>query len=257
MANVVAVQVETRQLSGKVAVVTGAGTGIGACCALELARLGASVVLAGRRAEPLDDVVHKIVAGAGSALAIAADVTSEAAMENLVAQTLQRFGRLDFAVNSAGVGHNGPVLETDAAAFDRVMKTNVFGTFFAMRAELKAMLATGGGAIVNVASIAGVRGFPNLSAYAASKHAVVGLTRSAALEYATRGIRINAIAPGTTDTELLARLPGPVRDKLAAATAMQRLAMPGEIARGILYLLLDATYSTGMVLSADGGAATS
>ena len=250
-------QVEARRLAGQVALITGAGTGIGACCALELARLGASVVLAGRRAEPLDDVAHKIVASAGSALAIPADVTSEEAMEDLVAQTMQRFGRLDFAVNSAGIGNKGSVLETDAAAFDRVMKTNVHGTFFALRAELKAMLATGGGAIVNVASIAGLRALPGLSAaYTTSKHAVVGLTRSVALEYATHGIRINAIAPGTTDTELLARLPGPVREKLAAASAMHRMAMPIEIVRGILYLLLDATYSTGLVLSADGGVAT-
>ncbi|WP_226576356.1 SDR family NAD(P)-dependent oxidoreductase [Acuticoccus sediminis] len=240
-------------LAGKVALVTGGGTGIGASTALQLAQLGATVVVAGRREGPLQATVDRIEAAGAAAWAHRADVTDEAAVEDLVAAVVDRAGGLHLAVNSAGGGFLGDIGETDAATFDAVMRVNAYATFFSMRAELRAIEASGGGAIVNVSSTAGIRGLPQFSAYSAAKHAVVGMTRCVALEAAGRGVRINAVAPGTTATDMIDQLPTEVKDALAAACALQRIADPEEIARSIVHLLTDATYCTGMVLPVDGG----
>jgi A-factor type gamma-butyrolactone 1'-reductase (1S-forming) len=192
------------RLRGTVSIVTGASSGIGAATARLLATLGGSVVLMARRKDRLDGVVADIRDAGGSAAAYAGDTTEQADMEGAVALARAEFGHLDYAVNNAGMPGRGRFLEIETERFDQVLNVNLRGVFLAMRAELPALLARGSGAIVNVASVGGLVGVPNLSAYTASKHAVVGLTRSVALEYATTGIRINAVAPGGTDTALLA-----------------------------------------------------
>ncbi|WGF89545.1 SDR family NAD(P)-dependent oxidoreductase [Marinivivus vitaminiproducens] len=246
-------QVSRDALADKVALVTGGGSGIGACTATQLGELGATIVVAGRREAPLNAVVSEIVEAGGIAWAHPVDVTEEAAVDDLVSAVTDRFGGLHLAVNCAGDGHMSELVETEAASFDHVMRVNAYGTFYTMRAELRAIEASGGGAIVNVSSTAGVRGFPHLSAYCAAKHAVVGMTRSVALEAAGRGVRVNAVAPGTTATELLDRLPSDARQAMADACTLQRLGRPEEIAESIVYLLTRASYSTGLILAVDGG----
>lgn len=243
----------TRRLAGKVAIVTGASSGIGEATARELSRLGACVVLVARRHDELQRVVASLRTAGGDAELYAGDVTSANDNQRMVTTAMERFGRLDYAVNNAGTGTPGEFLNIELEDFDRTMNTNVRAVFLAMQAEIPAMLRSGGGAIVNTASVGGIIGVPMLSAYVASKHAVVGLTRSVALEYATRGIRVNAIAPGSTETAMLSSSTEEQRETLVKAAAMKRVADPIEIARGIVYLLADATFTTGTVLSATGG----
>lgn len=245
------------RLRGKVAVITGASSGIGEATARALARLGARVVLAARRSDQLERVARGIGATGGEALPLVTDTTRRDDLDRMVRTAMDRYGRLDYAVNNAGAGGHGPFLDSTVDDFDRIMGTNVRGVFLAMQAEIPAILGSGGGAIVNTASVGGLVGIPGISSYVASKHAVIGLTKSVALEYATKNIRINAVAPGTTETELLSRLPAEQKTELANGTAMKRLADPMEIARGIVYLLVDATFSTGTVLVADGGLSAS
>jgi NAD(P)-dependent dehydrogenase (short-subunit alcohol dehydrogenase family) len=241
------------RLMGTVSVVVGASSGIGAATARLLAEMGSKVVLAARRSDQLDEVVASIANAGGTAIAQVTDTTSSGDLEALIAMTLREFGHLDYAVNSAGISGRGDFLLTAIEDFDHVMDVNFRGTLLAMRSELPAMLANGSGAIVNVASVGGIVGVPGLSAYVASKHAVVGLTKSVGLEYATRGVRINAIAPGGTNTEMLASGTQEQHDFLASLAPMQRVSEPIEIAKSIVYLLVDATYTTGLTLPADGG----
>ncbi len=245
--------VADRRLAGKVAVITGASSGIGEATARELARLGASVVLAARRLDRLQAVVADIEAAGGAAYPVATDTTKADDLARMVDAAISQFDRLDYAVNNAGASGRGAFMEVKPEDFDRVMETNLRGVFLAMQAEIPALLATGGGAIVNTASVGGLVGVPGLSSYVASKWAVIGLTKSVALEYATKGIRINAIAPGGTATEMLAGGTQEQRDFLASLAPMKRIADPAEIARGIVYLLADATFTTGIALPADGG----
>ena len=240
-------------LSGKVAVVTGASSGIGAATAQLLAEGGAQVVLAARRADRLDEVVDSITARGGAAVAQVTDTTNADDLHAMVERAQREYGHLDWAVNSAGAPGRAPFLDLSMEQFDNVMNVNVRGVLLAMRAELPAMLDNGSGAIVNVASVGGLVGVPGLSAYVTSKHAVVGLTKSVGLEYATRGIRVNAVAPGGTNTEMLSSGTQEQRDFLASLAPMRRISEPQEIARSIIYLLADATYTVGLTLSADGG----
>ncbi|HXP53589.1 MAG TPA: glucose 1-dehydrogenase [Streptosporangiaceae bacterium] len=244
---------QTPGLNSKVAVVTGANTGIGAATARALAARGVSVVLAARREDKLSEVVAGITKAGGAAVACPADVTSEADVVRMVGTAQERFGRLDFAVNNAGTSARGRLMDLDIGAFDRAMAVNFRGTLLSMRAEIPALERAGGGSIVNVASVGGLVGVPGLSAYTSSKHAVVGLTKSVALEYAEQGIRINATAPGGTATEMLNSGTPEQRDFLASYSAMKRVAEPGEIAAAIVFLLTDATFCTGTVLACDGG----
>lgn len=247
--------ITAQRLEGKVAVVTGASSGIGAATARALVAQGAAVVLAARRADRLDGLVAEIRSGGGRAVAQATDTTSEADLAAMVERAISEFGHLDWAVNNAGASGRGPFLKLPLEDFDRAVEVNLRGVILAMRAEIPAMLDNGGGAIVNTASVGGLVGVPGLSAYTASKHAVIGLTKSVGLEFATRNIRVNAVAPGGTNTEMLASGTQEQRDFLASLSPMKRIADPDEITAAIIYLLADATFTTGSVLSADGGQA--
>ncbi len=242
-----------RRLEGKVAVITGASSGIGAATARALAAHGAVVVLAARRADQLKVVAAEITSSGGTAVDQPTDTTSAADLSRMVNRARTEFGHLDWAVNSAGVPGRASLLDISMDFFDHVLEVNLRGVMLAMRAEIRAMLDNGGGAIGNVASVGGLVGVPGLSAYTASKHAVIGLTRSAGLELATRNIRINAVAPGATATEMFNSGTQQQQDYLASLSAMKRVSDPAEIAAAIIHLLTDATFSTGITLAADGG----
>jgi NAD(P)-dependent dehydrogenase (short-subunit alcohol dehydrogenase family) len=230
-------------LEGKVALVTGAASGIGRATAALLARSGARVVASDLRAG--DGVV-------------AADVTDGEAMRAVVARAVETYGRLDLAANCAGVGGgHGATHEYPEAEFDRIVAINLRGTWLSMRAELEAMLRAGGGAIVNVSSTLGLRGSPFAAPYSASKHGVLGLTKTAALEYAQQGIRVNAVCPGAIDTpmmdETFERFPG-FRETLTAYVPMGRMGGPEEVAGAIAWLCSDAaSFVTGEALTVEGG----
>ncbi len=243
----------TDRLAGKVAIVSGASSGIGEATARELARLGAAVVLLARGKDDLEDVAKDIETKGGTASAVVADVTNAEDHKRAVKVALDRYGRLDYAVNNAGMPGRSPFLESSPDDFLHVLRTNVYGVFTAMQAQIPAMLDAGGGAIVNTASVGGLVGVPNLSMYTASKAAVIGLTKSVALEYATKNIRANCLAPGSTDTAMLSGGTPEQREALTKLAPMKRISQPIEQARAVLYLLADATYTTGVVLSTDGG----
>lgn len=251
--NDVSNSLSTKRLEGTVSVVLGASSGIGEATARLLAELGSSVVLGARRAEKLEAIAESISSAGGVAVAQVTDTTDPTSLQALVATAISRFGRLDFAVNSAGAPGRGSFVETPVDFFDHVLEVNFRGVVLAMQAELPPMLEQKSGAIVNVASVGGLVGVPGLSAYVASKHAVVGLTKSVGLELATTGVRVNAVAPGGTDTEMLSSGTKEQRDFLISLSPMKRISEPREIAKSIVYLLADATFTTGFTLSADGG----
>jgi NAD(P)-dependent dehydrogenase (short-subunit alcohol dehydrogenase family) len=239
----------------KVALVTGGARGIGLATARAFARAGAHVVIAGR-GEDAGRAARDALGG--DALFITTDVREDASVAQLVQRTLERFGRLDFAFNCAGVGGDmAPLERTDQAVWDDVMAINARGVWLAMRHEIPALLAAGGGAIVNMSSIYGAAGRVAHHAYVASKHAVLGMTRSVALEYATRGVRVNALCLGVTETEGMraarALLPELV-DGLVTQHPMQRMAAEEEAAAAVLWLCSDgASFVTGSPLVVDGG----
>lgn len=240
-----------------VALVTGATSGIGADSARALAAAGYRVVVAGRRADKGQAVVDSITATGGTASFIAADVSDDSSVEALVAKTVDTYGRLDVAFNNAGIEGDlfVPSHEQTRANFEQVFNVNVWGVLKSMEAEIPAMLANGGGAIVNNASIAGLVGFPGMSVYSASKYAVVGLTKNAALEYAGQGIRVNAVAPGPIETEMFDRFANDeFKAGLEQMIPMGRAGTGSEVASAVTWLL-DPTnsYTTGQVVAVDGG----
>ena len=245
------------EFAGKVAFITGGATGIGRATALQLAALGARVVVADFNKVAADATAADCVSAGGQALAVTVDVRNDGDLEAGVAQTVRSFGRLDIALNSAGIG--GPEVRTaeyQAADWDLVIDVNLTGVWRSMRHEIPAMLATGGGVIVNVASVAGLNGFPRHPAYAASKHGVVGLTKTAALEYGRKGIRINALCPGFTLTPMVQQMldAGLAQDDLAQRVPLGRLGTPEEIAATVLYLCSSASaFMIGHALAIDGG----
>ena len=244
-------------MSTPVVLITGALTGIGRAAALAFAREGNRVVVSGRHEEVGQALAAELREFGGKAEFIRADVRREDDVRSLVDQTVARFGRLDAAVNSAGTeGQPGPVTQQTADSYAATFDTNVLGTLLSMKHELRVMQAQHSGSIVNVSSTYGHAGTPNASVYAASKHAVEGLTTSAALEVAGSGVRINAVAPGPTGTGMLNRFTGNAERKagLISTVPLGRVGEPDEIANAILFLCSDeASFISGHVLSVDGG----
>jgi NAD(P)-dependent dehydrogenase (short-subunit alcohol dehydrogenase family) len=243
--------------TGKNALVIGATSGIGRATALAFADAGANVAIAGLGPDQGHEVEHEIKRRGRDAIFVEADVRNEADVETVMAHAVSRFGRIHAAVNNAGTeGRFAPLPEMTADDFDRIVTTNLRGVFFGLRHEIPHMAAQGGGAIVNTSSIAGVAGMANISIYSASKHGIVGLTRSAALEVGRQNIRINAVAPGAVETGLLHRMVDghvPV-SAIAEGNPMGRISQPDEIAAAILWLASDAaSYVNGHVLVIDGG----
>lgn len=243
-------------LADRVALVTGASRGIGACVARAFAAAGAAVVLASRDQAALEQIASQIEAEGGRALAVRTDVSDAAAVSHLVDAAVDQFGRLDFACNNAaGGGHPPtPLAEVPVEAFDSGLAVSLRGVFLAMKYEIPALLEVGGGAIVNTSSTAGLQAVGGLAAYVAAKHGIEGLTKVAALDYAARGVRVNAVAPGPILTENLIRAGESAQRAAAAAMPMQRVGQPAEVAAAIVWLCSDeASYITGATLVIDGG----
>jgi NAD(P)-dependent dehydrogenase (short-subunit alcohol dehydrogenase family) len=247
-----------KEFDGKVALVTGGGSGIGRATALAFAREGAKVVIADRNAQRGEKMVSTIRDAGGIASFRRTDVSVAAETEALVDYTMKTYGRLDLAFNNAGIeGDVKPLVDQTEANFDTVMDINVKGVWLSMKYEIPRMLEQGGGAIVNSSSVAGVVGFPEIGIYAASKHAVIGLTKTAALEYSAQGIRINAVTPAAIDTEMIDRLADGLKmkkDDLTTFHPIGRLGRVEEVAQAVLWLCSDrASFVTGHSLTVDGG----
>ena len=248
----------SEQFSQKVALITGAASGIGRSTALAFGREGAQVIVSDVAVEGGEETVQLIKEAGGTAHFVRADVSNDADVAALVHTAVQQYGRLDIGINNAGIGSNWKRLaDYELEEWNRVLAINLSGVFHCMRYELKQMIEQGSGAIVNVASIAGLRGLANSSAYTASKHGVVGLTKSAALEYATQNIRINAVCPVFTRTPLFEALfdVNPTyEERIKKNIPMRRYGKPEEIAQAILWLCSDNTeFMTGHALPLDGG----
>ena len=242
-------------MTGKVALVAGASKGIGAATAEAFAAAGAAVILGARDAAALQSVASGIEASGGRALAVGIDVTDAESMRNLVDQALSAFGRLDAAFNNASAGPMpAPLADIDPGEFDLGIATNIRGTFLGMKFQIPAMLRTGGGAIVNMASIAGVNGTANLAAYVAGKAGIVGLTKVAALDYADQGIRVNVVAPGPILTYHLEAAGSQAQRGAAMSTPMRRVGTAAEVAQAVLWLCSEqSSFITGIVMPIDGG----
>jgi NAD(P)-dependent dehydrogenase (short-subunit alcohol dehydrogenase family) len=248
-----------QEMKGSVAVVTGGAAGIGRAAALAFAARGASVAIADLKVDSGNGVVRAIEDAGGKALFVKTDVSKTGDVEALIGKTVSAFGRLDYAFNNAGIeGQLATTADCTEENFDRILAINLKGLWLCLRCEIQQMLRQeGGGAIVNMSSVAGLVGFANLPAYVASKHGVVGLTKSAALEYAQRGIRVNAVCPGVIHTEMIDRLTGkdPAAEKqFVNLEPMGRMGTPEEIADAAVWLCSKAaSFVTGHTLAVDGG----
>jgi NAD(P)-dependent dehydrogenase (short-subunit alcohol dehydrogenase family) len=249
----------TQQFAGKVVIITGGGSGIGRATALEFAAAGASVVVSGRTSSLLDETVAAIVEAGGKALAVAGDVAVRQDVQKLVGAATGSFGRLDYLVNNAGINANGQLIcDADEDLFDQIYATNVRGAFLCMKYAIPEMLRVGGGCVVNVSSNQGLVGARGTAGYAASKHALNGLTKVAAIEYASQGVRVNAVCPAGTDTEMLKKLSSSMTPE-AWATRVKTLYPTGKIgtveqvSSVILFLCsAGASHLHGLTLPIDG-----
>lgn len=242
----------------KIVLITGATSGIGKVSALAFAKAGAKVVVSGRREAEGQAVVSEIKAAGGEATFVKADVAVEADVEALVAKTVATYGRIDVAFNNAGVELTGSVLDATEADYRRVFDINVWGVITSMKHEIPVMLKQGAGVIINTSSVAGQVGMAGASIYVASKHAVEGLTKAAALEYAKQGIRVNAVAPAAIETDMMNRFTGGGSEEalsyMRSLHPVGRLGRSEEIANPVLFLASDAaSFITGASLNVDGG----
>src|SRR2546428_1756204 len=245
------------QVAGRVVLITGGNAGIGRAAAIEFAKQGAKVVVSGRREREGQEVVAGIKASAGEAIFVRADGSKERAVKATIERTLATFGRLDCAFNNAGIEQAlTPLPDQTEETYDQIMDVNVKGVWLSLKHEIPAMLQNGGGAIVNNSSVAGLIGFATAPIYAASKHAVAGLTKSVALEYAKQNVRVNAVAPGAIETRMFrdfATAPE-VRQMLESAHPIGRIGRPEEIASTVIWLCSnDASFVTGQIFPIDGG----
>lgn len=246
------------QFVDRVGIVTGAGKGIGRACAIAFARLGAQVLMSGQSEAPLAETLNEIERLGGRARMVIGDVSSERVAQDTVAAALKEFGRLDFAVNNAGISPlTGNTVDCTLDAWQRVISVNLTGTWLGMKFQIPAMLENGGGAIVNMASVAALRAFESYPPYSASKWGIVGLSKVAAKEFASKGIRVNVVAPGAIDTPLFIDTieKGSVkRDDYEKQTPMNRIASADEVAAAATWLCSDAaSYVTGALLPVEGG----
>jgi NAD(P)-dependent dehydrogenase (short-subunit alcohol dehydrogenase family) len=243
-----------KSFEGKACLVTGAGSGIGAATAILMAERGASVAVVGLATDPLQDTVSAIASSGGNAIEVSADVSDLEQIAGAVARTEAELGPLTLAVNCAGVtGAQTLIHEDPFGDWQHVIDVNLTGVYASMRAEIAAMIAGAGGSIVNIASVHTIHTLAHRTAYTASKHGVLGLSRNAALDYATRGIRVNVVSPGITDTPMM-RSGGAQSAAILEKVPLRRLAEPVEIAQGAAFLLSDeAAYITGSELVIDGG----
>ena len=244
-------------LAGKAGLVTGAASGIGRACAIRLAAEGASIVVADLESARAggEETVRTIVESGGNAQFFACDVASAADHEALVAEVVSEWGKLDVAINNAGIGIHRLLHETSDDDFDRIVAVNLRGTFLGLKAQIRQMLMQpAGGAIVNMSSNAGLMAVIGLSAYTATKHGIIGLTKNAAVEYANNSIRVNAICPGAIMTPLMSNLPPERAAEILAPQAMTRPGDPSEVAAAALWLCSDeASFVTGVALPVDAG----
>ena len=247
----------TKHMEGKVALVTGGGSGIGRATALAFAREGAKVVVADTVVKGGRETVQMIKEGGGEGIFVKAEVTLASEVKAMVDSAIQTYGRLDYAHNNAGIEANrASIVDCPEEDWDRIIDVNLKGTWLCMKYEIPQMLKQGGGAIVNTSSMFGFVAGPGMPAYVASKHAIAGLTRAAALEYAEKGIRVNAICPGPTNTPMLQRAAGadPEGEARRGATPLGRIGTPEEQANAVVWLCSDeASFVTGSAMSVDGG----
>jgi NAD(P)-dependent dehydrogenase (short-subunit alcohol dehydrogenase family) len=244
--------------AGKVAMVTGGSSGIGKATAIAFAREGASVVVASRRVEEGEETVRLVKEVGSDGLFVKTDVAKATDVKAMVEQTIRSFGRLDYAFNNAGIEEAPtPLVEETEETFDQLININVKGVWLSMKYQIPQMLKNGGGAIVNMSSVAGLVGMAGVPIYVASKHAVVGLTKSVALEYAKEGIRINAVSPGAIETDMMDRVVKDnqqAREQFVAMHPIGRFGKAEEIASAVVWLCSDgASFVTGQTLALDGG----
>lgn len=240
-------------LQGRTALVTGGGSGIGAACARTLARAGVSVLIADRAIDQAEALASEL---GGGSVACPVEVTDEASCAAMVAAAMARFGRLDIAVNNAGIGNRdrSKVADLPYATWQNLLNVNLNGVFLSMKAEIPAMLASGGGSIINIASIMGTVSVGGACSYVAAKHGVVGLTKAAALDYAADGIRVNAVGPGFIDTPMLSNRTPEQMAEIAAQHPVGRLGTAEEIANLVAFLAApESSFTTGAYYIADGG----
>ena len=248
--------VNKKELQESVVLITGALTGIGRAAAVAFAQEGAKIIVSGRQEEPGQALAEELRNTGAEVEFIKADIRYEHDVKALVDGTVTRFGRLDIAVNNAGTeGQPGPIIDQTEESYKATFDTNVLGTLLSLKHEMRIMLAQGHGSIVNISSTFGKRAAAGASVYAASKHAVEGLTKAAALEGATAGVRVNAVAPGPTDTDMLSRFTGTADHKarLITGVPMKRMGLPEEVAQAIVFLGSNKSpFLSGQILAVDG-----